>query len=447
LLLCAGGALASTTVPERTRHQVELFADLAPGDSIAALRRAAPDTLELDIISAVKGPVRKTRYFVPQPTLDKLIAGAGKQETVAVRESHTAPGKARIREDYMGGQLAASTYVYTVALVNGLGLQDERAILFPAFAVTASLAAHAIFSLNHPLDEARVLGMNYAAGGAIVSSYAAPFLAMGSSAETFRLGSLVSLAAYPLSLAPGYRYGGRFQDRPGDLSKKIYAAGVFAGTGAVLPWVYLGPEDDDLRWRMAAGQIFAFGAVGHFAADLYRPGVPLTEGVTTGIGTHTALGTLAGFALASSASGSRTKTGFVLGFALAGFGEGLLFFADRHDDADQANYSGLGMASGILLASAFALVSDASATTTLWAMTASGITGYALTYTIMDSRRAGRTRRANAETRENDFIRGVSLALAPVPELIRKVPGERIGQPGAGRVETRYSVPGLIVRF
>jgi hypothetical protein len=441
LLLPAGGTLAAAppaaTLSEKVRHQVELFAELAPGDSIAALRRASADTLELDVFKAGRGPARTTRHFVPPATLEKILAAwdaPGRDEP-----RRHEPERPRIREDYMSGQLTASTYVYGVALVNALNLQGATVVLIPAFAVTGSLIGHAAFSLNNPLDEAQVLGMNYAAGSAIVTSYALPFLALGTTGGAFRLGSTVSLAAYPLSLAPGYRYGSRFSDRPGDLSKKISAAGVFAAAGAVSPWVYLGPDNGDLRGRLAAGQILAFGTIGHFAADHYRPGETLTEGVTTGIGIHTALATVAGFALASSQENPQVKTGLVLGSALAGFGEGLLFFRHRNDDADQGNYSGLGMGGGMMLAAAVSLATTANTTQTLWGMTGGGLAGYALTYNAMDNRRAGRQRRADAGIRDDDFIRGVTLAFAPVPELTRRAPGER--------VETRYRVPGVVVKF
>jgi hypothetical protein len=460
LLLAAltmGGAAASAALSERTRHQIELFADLAPGDSIIGVRKAARDTLEMETAREGGTSRRTSRHFVPASQLDKILSGAGEtartggEEPRADKESPAADSRPRIREDYMGGQLVASTYVYGVGLVSALQFEG---ILLPAVVVTGSLAAHAIFSLNYPLDEAQVLGMNYAAGGAIVTSYALPFLALGPTGDAFRIGSAVSLLAYPLSLAPGYRYGSRFRDRPGALSKKVYAAGVSAATGAVLPWVYLGPDHGDLRWRLAAGQILAFGAAGHFAADLYRPGETLTEGVTTGIGTHTVLGTVAGFALASSAEGSRTKTGMVLAGALAGFGEGLWFFRDRNDPADQANYSGFGMAGGMLLASAAALTSGADASTTLWLLAGSGAAGYAIVYRAMDSGREGRRRRSAMRASDHGLIKSVSLALAPVPELTRRAPGERFdpsassgGARLSDRAETRYKVPGLIVKF
>lgn len=44
-----------------------------------------------------------------------------------------APTKARIREDYMGGQLGVSAYVYGVALPVVFDLNDRAGVLIPPF--------------------------------------------------------------------------------------------------------------------------------------------------------------------------------------------------------------------------------------------------------------------------------------------------------------------------
>jgi hypothetical protein len=362
-----------------------------------------------------------------------------------------------IREEYMGGQLTASTFVYGLSLMSAFQLEGGAALVVPAFAVTGSLIAHSVYVRNAPLTEGQVLGMNYAAATSIFSSYAIPYIAMGSDANAFRIGSALALVAYPVSLMPGNAYGRRYNQHPWDLNKKMMFAGAFATAGAVLPWVYLKDPDPDVYMRLAPLQFLAFGAAGHFAADLYRPGERLTDGVTTGIFTHTALGTLAGFTLVPvlEPESPQAAVGMVLASAVGGFAEGLWFFNDRYDDAERANFASLGLAAGLLLPGSIAFASEASAAKTMVAMTIGGTLGYAVVYNILTGgnerpvEQSGRQDGGN--TGRTGFLKSTSLSLVPVPEITRRAPEEvadaRSVNRSATGYDTRYRVPGLIVRF
>lgn len=464
----AGAATATAEDAARLRDRIELFADLAPQDSITAVRAAAVDTMELETVDVRTGGRRRARYPVPAPQLQKLLAVAPPSRTLSEHGGSATPPpaaleKARLREDYMGGQLTASTFVYGVSLTTAFQLEGGAVIVIPAFAVTGSLIAHSVFSYNNPLSEAQVVGMNYAAATSILGSYAIPFMVAGSNGDAFRVGSILALAAYPASLYPGYHIGGRYTQNPWDLQKKMYFAGTFATAGAVLPWVYLKDPDPDVYLRLAPLQFMAFGIAGHYAADRYRSGERLTDGVVTGIFTHTGLGTLAGFTLVSLAEPAdpRAGIGVVLASAAAGFGEGLWFFNDRNDDADLANYSGLGLAAGLMLPGTVAYASNASAANTLLAMTVGGFAGYMVVYNMLsmihedrNGRGASRSGHGADRVAEAGFaglVKSASFSLAPVPEFSRRAPEEAVGarreSRPASHTDVRYRIPGLTLRF
>jgi hypothetical protein len=430
----------------RLHAQVGLFVDLAPDDSIAAVRAAAPDTLEVVIVSG-RGVARTARAPAAPAVLTRLIAAArsadvGSAATASYADAVESPKpRARIREDYMGGQMAATIAVYGVGLVGALQLEGQAMILAPSFAVAAGLAAHSIYSLGNPITESQALGMNYFSSAAILSSYALSYAALGWNNDAFRIGAGASLLAYPLSLWPGHAYGSSFRNEPWELSKKVVGSGAAAALGALLPWVYFEDADADLYVRTGALQLLAFGVAGNFAADLYRPGERISEGTATGIFSHTALGALAGAALHATVDSkdSRVDMGILLGSATAGFAEGLWFFRDRNDDADRGNYASFGMGGGLLLTGAVALAGTMDAAPALWLMTAGGLTGYAIVYRAMDAH-AGSAMPARTRT-----SRGVhsSFQPLPVPEALR-ITDARTGRE---TIAMRYRVPGLVVRF
>jgi hypothetical protein len=447
-LTVTAASAAAPTDAVRLRHQLELFIDLPEGDSVTAVRRVAVDTLEVTRHGAGESHASTSRHFIPAAYLDKIVSSAPlslETTTPFLPRPSPAPTKALIREDYMGGQLGVSAYLYGVALPAVLDLENRSAILLPAFLITGSLAAHAIYSLNNPLTQAEVLGMNYVSTGSIVGSYALMYALSGPGGNTFDAASVLALATYPLSLSPGRRLGERYNDNPLVLSKRMTAAGVFATTGAVLPWVYLESPSGEQYTRLAAGQFMALGIAGHLLGDFYRPGEGLPDGVNTGIFTHMGFGALLGSALVVTMEpdDSRVVTGVIMGSTLAGFAEGLWFFHDRYDDAEKANYAGFGTLGGMLLAGSVAWASEANGRTTLWLLSLGGLGGYTIVYRALSSREVGtgpnKSRSSRTSHAAEGFVKDVSFALAPVAESVRPGPGEPYA--------TRYRVPGLTVRF
>ena len=452
IAVLAPEAAASTasTAPDdaRLRAQLELFVPLAPDDSIASIRAAASDTLEASLVSG-QGTTRTARAFVPPRALERLVASARRAASLSSPPSSPSSSPppppseeraARLRTDYMGGQMTATMFVYAIALSNALRLEDGAGILLPTLATTGGLAAHAAFSYGTPLTAPQVMGMNAAAGAAILTSFAAPVAVLGLDGTSVRIGSAVSLFAYPLALVPGYRYGSAYQGHSSQLSKKIFAAGLFSGLGAALPWAYYRDFDADLYGRTAAVQSLAFGAAGFFAADLWRPDGEIPEGVATGVMTHTALGALVGSAMWATSSPSDGTTGMrlLLGASTVGFTEGLFFFKDRNDSEKQAMYAGFGLSGGALVASAFALSAGAGLAPSLWLISGGAIAGYAIGYSLVAQQTADRV-----DVSDDDVIRRASLRLAPVPEAVR-VTDARSGRESW---DLRYRVPGLVVRF
>lgn len=434
---------------------------LAPDDSLLAARRVAPDTLEVERLSA-SGTFATTRAYIPAPYLEKIAAAHPSVATPASSRTpllHVAettavePNKARIREDYMGGQLGVSAYLYGVALPSVVELESRASVLLPAFLITGSLAAHAIYSLNVPVTQAEVLGMNYVSAGSVMASYAGVYALRGSGSGTFDAGSVIALATYPVSLVPGYRLGARYNDAPGILYKRVASAGIFGGTGLILPWVYYESPARDTYLRLSAAQFLAFGVAGHWIGDLYRPGEALSDGVTTGIFTHMGFGTLVGSALAVSLEpdDSRVVTGVILGSSLAGLAEGLWFFHDRNDDAEKANYAGFGTLGGMLLTGSVAWAASASAEGTMWLLAGGALGGYTIVYRGLsqreqrEERSPRRASRSSGGSSSSGFVKDVSLSLAPVAESGRVSPDDP--RAARGGYTTRYRVPGITFRF
>ena len=470
VLAVMSGARAASSDPQpvemqRLRHQIELFVSLNPGDSILAIRRVAADTLEVARRTTSTGAVSALRAHVPEGYLDRLAAANPFITAASSRAPDhppdipsAAPTRARIREDYMGGQLGVSAYVYGVALPVVFDLNDRAGVLIPAFLMTGSLAAHAIYSLNNPLTQTEVLGMNYVSAGTVLSSYALSYGVMGVGDGAFDVGSVMAFVTYPVSLFPGRALGARYNENPGVLSKRMSSAGIFATTGLVLPWVYFENPAPDVYARLAAWQFLAFGALGHGLGDLYRPGETLTDGVNTGIYTHMGFGALAGTAIAVTLKpdGSRAVTSLVMASTLTGFAEGLWFFHDRYDGAEKANYAGFGTLGGMLLAGSIAWAAETPARGTLWLLTGGALGGYVIVYNGMSDREAsaagaetGRRRAASPSSRGaasgQRFVKDVSVFLAPLAETVRTLPGVPAHR-RAGTV-TRYRVPGVTVRF
>ncbi len=313
--------------------------------------------------SAENSPPHKTyRTYRPAQTTTVETDRSSESSEPSVASSPDFPDAHKNKFTYLEYQTALSTYVYGLSLPLAFGVTSPR-VLIATTLISAPIAfgVHLYYANSMEFDEAHLKGTLYAP---IVSVYAANALPLafsgGDFKDGYRVASLLTAAAYPLSLWYGYHLGDEYKSNPDQLDLKFKFALGYAFLGFVTPTLYYGSAGDHSSQvlRLALGQSAVMAGVGSVVADYYRSGPNVPAGVQTGVYTQAALGGLAGLEVAAlcDASSARPWIGAaVLGTSL-GFTGGVFFFHNSNDNLDRALYSGVGAAGGAMIGTGLELL-------------------------------------------------------------------------------------------
>ncbi len=476
------------------RDHLSVFFEFNALDSVIALEQKSASSLMVTVVDGATGETRNLKEDVGAKPMQKLLMEANDlglktiplvPEETAVNPAEKAeskenpakenakastvnpsanpptkeisdqkkPGRSissqrRNRMLYMANQTVLSTYIYGISLPIAFDNESSRvAIATPMLVAPFAFGAHFWFSKNRPFEDAHLKGTTYLSYSALYGSYALPYALLGndSGSNTFRVASLISLAAYPLGIYGGYLLGDKYIDLPGRIETQQGFAAGFGIIGFFSPFLYYDDHNLDkhieLVVRLGLAQSVGMATLGHFMADNYRSGENIPGGVNAGIVNHSILGGGLGLEVAALADAStfRPWLGAALLGGTLGFMEGLYYHRNSYDTQERGLYNSLGMGAGTLFGAGLLYLffpNDGSDYAQKNTSTALLLGGAALGYIATNILTDGMEDKPNHAAKPN-WTDHLAVNLMPIPEpQIRN-----------REIYLRYRMPGVSYRF
>jgi hypothetical protein len=447
------GFCTSTIVAGSIEDHFSLFTEITTHEMVRSVDQFKDGELEVNLQDTLNNVYRDVKITADSRPLEQLIARSvaanisfsdhrvsnsdslSQGQPATLVEARTISGSRKNKVSYVLAQTFYSSYIIGGALPNLLGLEDKSGA-FLLLGIPSSFGYHLYSAWDRPIHDATLDATTYYPLMGAGLSYLLPYTLAGDIGEDgLRVGSFLSLLAYPAGLWYGHKEGERLASNPGrmGLTSNLGYTGALAGLLGGLA-MSEGREDrkgynPDAEIRMITGGVLLGAMGGHFGSTLYRKGETIPEGVPGGILNHSLLGLAATMAIAvqSNSEGNFPMVAFA-GLSL-GTTSGLFFHRNARDSYERAWYDRLGMLGGATFAlGIMALAENDEEKQVVPAAVVGAFAGYAI------------TRYFTRNLLDSGSERLSSFEFNPIPIY-------ELAQSSDNSWHGRYRIPGFNLRF
>lgn len=458
-------AVAATTPYEKLHNHIAMLHPLAEGDSLVSIGSVGPDTLVVGFVQPLTNFPDKI-HFAKIPLSEFAVKRAlemAQKVGISLQAeipSITTEPSATIKSDsavvatemknvvtpriISGSRRNNIHYLITQSLYGGyfLGtapplILNKKSIIATTLplSIALSIPLHMRILKHNTITDAHSIATGTYPGLGILTAYSLPDIFLPKTNSTsdevntkYRLGAALSLALYPLGLWYGFRQGDALADNPG----RMVLRSSFLTNSAVIGGLSSSAFFDNAEFeRIQMGVFLATTYAGLFAADLYRKGEYIAEGVGPGISLQMAIGFLTTMYIPINFErGISNRDGIKIWFFGASAGLATALYTHRKDQSspERPVYDLLGTGAGALVG--MGLFHRLEGKTFGNALLSTTLLGYGITHYL--------TRNMQESMPVSSGPSKISINFVPEPEPVLDA---------MGKLDMRVRVQGIVARF